>query len=136
VLLSLFAVVILNLLLNFTRDKKIKVGIYTSLLVLAEFACVTGAIAISQRSFTYGWIIDTPSIVGLIVFTGSGAEFAFSLRNRSSKRFLNLFEIGMFCFSFLMLFTPWKGFGLTIIVGIIIRNLITKSLHEEVEKTI
>jgi len=136
VLLTLSAVVILNLLLNFTRHKKIKLGIYSSLLVLAEFVCAVGAIAISQRVFTYGWIVDTPSIVGLIVLIGSGFEFAFSLSNRASKKFLNFFEIGIFCFSFLMLFTSWKGFGLTIIVGMIIRNLITKSLHEEIEKTI
>jgi len=132
----LLTVLGIGLLLNFVVHKKIKLGIYSSLLLLAEFMCVIGIIAASQRILAYGWIIDTPTIIGLIVLTGSDVEFAFSLNNRNAKRFLKFFEIGIFVFSFLILFTPWKGFGLAIITGMIIRILIMKNLYEELKKII
>jgi len=134
-LLPLSAIIISILLLSFVRYKNIKLGLYASLLILAEAVCIVGIIAITQRVFAHGWILDVFSIIGLIVLMGSGIEFLIYSKDRKIMRFLKFFEIGLVVFSLLTLFTSWRGLGLAIIVGIFMRNLITKGLYSELEKT-
>ena len=107
---------------------------YISLLILSEIVCITGLMVITQKLFSYGWVIDIFSLIGLAVFVITGIGLTIPIKDRRMQKSFKLFEIGLSVFSFLLLFTPWRGFGLTIIAGIIIRNGITNDLSSKIKR--
>lgn len=119
---------------SFEKYKNIKVGMYISLLILSEIICITGLMVITQKLFSYGWVIDIFSLIGLAVFVITGIGLTIPIKDRRMQKSFKLFEIGLSVFSFLLLFTPWRGFGLTIITGIIIRNVITNDLSSKIKR--
>jgi len=129
--------------LTYLRYKKIKFGLYALLLMGAEVFCVLGAAALTQSVSPSGWIIDVPSIVGLIVLAVMSFVQMFLMIEQKIKgrdisiyfkykKFLSsssLLRILVFIISFLILFSVWRGFGFSIIVGLIIGMFITKPIY-------
>jgi hypothetical protein len=148
VLIGMIGIMVIGVSLTYIRYKKMKMGFYLILLVLSEMFCIVGAAALTQRVFEYGWIFDFESVLGLIVFGFISIVQMFLISEyRIKNKELNLwfgyrkilslknfFVIIVFALSFFLLFTVWKGFGLSVIGGLILGILISKPIYDQIIK--
>lgn len=121
--------------LTYKFYKNIKIGLYALSLIVVEIVCILGTASITQSLFKPGWILGLPSMLGLIVFLIiSSAQTMIASEKIIRKGVLKwgkyLTPIVSIA-AFLILFTPWRGFGLSLFVGIIMGWLITKPLYRD-----
>lgn len=126
------AMALLSFYLLYTSTKKIKSSTFGLLLLYAVVFCVFGVVAIVQKIFKPGWVFGVPSLIGLFTFLTFGT-FRFVLLSKGrlllkTKRYRYV-SILLLIFSFISLFTPFRGFGLAVMVGLLIDMLITKPLY-------
>jgi len=96
------------------------------------FACVFilfGIASASQQLFSYGWILDIYSFLGIFAFAISFLAKETIKKKASENKILKNFElialaIG-FCFLFIM-----RGFGMALFFGILIKILLVNKLLE------
>ena len=146
----IFAIIVLSVsLLGYLRYKKIKLGAYIVLLVLAEVVCTLGVASAVQMYYSYGWVLDTKSIIGFFVLMVTSSVQMILLTEKAMKKkdyaiyfkfkkilgATTLLNIAVFTLAFSMLFA-WKGFGLALIIGFTIGALITKPIYDDVLKKI
>jgi preprotein translocase subunit SecD len=147
--ISIGGVVIMIILavgLTYFRYRIFRLSAYSLALIASEIVCILGAVALTQRLFAYGWILDFHSILGIIVFAIiSSIQIILILENRIRKKELsleykyrkilslqNFLTITIFAISFCLLFTSWKGFGLALLTGLTFGILITKPIFDQV----
>ena len=149
-IISLGAIVAGLSILNVThfRYKKIKFGGYSLLLIGAEIFCVVGIASLTQSYYSPGWILDFPSMLGLFTFLSiSSTQKILSaeqqLKNNEIplrykyKKIMNLstfLNVLFFVVSFSLLFTGWKGYGLSVFIGMVISMLITTPMCQNALK--
>jgi len=125
------------------RYKKIKLGGLIILLAGAGAVFVLGAAAIVQTFYGYGWIFDPASVAGLLTLVAFSSiqmillaenimkkkDFGFYIKYKKIFNLATFLNIAVFLFAFSMLFF-WKGFGLTLTIGLIF-GLIAKSIFKD-----
>jgi len=127
--------------LIYRRYKNKKVFL-APLLIGIEVFCVVGIAALTQFNFSPGWILDLFSVLGLIGF--SFVSFSLFIikteekvkqrqlfLRRKHRRIVSLSVFSyflVFLIAFVLLFTPIKGVGFSIIIGLFI-GVITKPIY-------
>lgn len=116
----------------YASTKKIKSSMFGLLLLYTMVFCVFGVVAIVQKIFKPGWVFGVPSLIGLFVLLAFGT-FRFVLLSKGrlllkTKKYRYV-SILLLVFSFISLFTPYRGFGLVVMVGLLVDMLITKPLY-------
>lgn len=146
VLISTVLIIISVIVLAYIRYKHIALGFYMISVVASEVVCIFGFVALTQKVLAYGWIFGFPSIVGLIVFIIISTVWMFLVTEYKTRekelslwyKHRKILSLKKFLImtasitSFILLFTVWKGFGLSIISGLILGLLVTKSLYEQI----
>lgn len=132
-------------LLNFSASFKKygKKGFWLACFLVSEGLIILGLASLSQIFLKPGWIFDFYSILGFFVFLvlSSLNYFLISEEVLKNKKFeimikfkkieaKNLIKILSLIFSFLILFTTIKGFGLSLLAGIIL-SFLTNSIYKE-----
>ncbi len=97
------------------------------LLIISNILLVFGLAAASQMLFGYGWVIDLPTIAGLYLIAISSFQF---LTNKHVKTY----EIAMLIASFVLLFTPLKGFGVCMILNVVLMKAVLRPFYKTVSK--
>lgn len=118
----------------YASSRNIKSGVFSLFLLCSLIFCVLGIAAIVQKIFKPGWVLDVPSLAGLIVLLAFGT-YRFMLVSKEgrlprSKRW-NYTPIILSLISLALLFSPFRGFGLAVIIGLIIEALVTMPLYVE-----
>jgi preprotein translocase subunit SecD len=131
--------------LNYLRHKKLKFGFIKMIFIFSLLIVVLGLIGIIQKSSeTVLWLVDLPTMVGLI-FLGIFAlvdVFVLTesvLKNRDMKIKYKqnnimsvqlVFRLVVLITAFVSLFSVFRGFGLTIILGVFIEVLLINPLYK------
>lgn len=145
-LISALVIIVLSIGLTFFRYRKFKLSIYPIAIIFSEILSITGAIALTQHFFAYGWLINLQTIFGMIVFSIISYVMLFFITEyRIKKKELNLqykckkiislktlLTIVILAISLPLIFTAWKGFGLVLFSGLVLGFLITKPFYEEI----
>ena len=130
------------------RYKSIKFGGYALLMISAGIFIIFGVAALTQTFYYPGWIIDMQTISGLVAIASLNSAQLLLVTEKITKNkniSLNykykeiislpmLLNILVFVVSFLSLFTTWKGFGLSLLVGLVIEVALTRSVYENILK--
>ena len=117
-------------------------------LLAYEIFIVLGIAGLSQKFLRPGWVFDTYSFIGLFLFLiissliyfletekiVKNKKHEFVVKFKRVGEVKNLIKIFFLTISFILLFTQFKGFGLSIIVGIAL-NFLTNSIYVEMIKT-
>lgn len=116
------------------KTKKVKACLASFLLSSSQILPILGAISIVQSRFEHGWIIDIPTVFGisLAVFLTFLKILILTEEKEKNKKISlcykheqiiglnNLLTIVFTLISFVLLFTPFKGFGLSLIIASLI----------------
>jgi len=133
---------LLSLLIAFKKYGKF--GVYFSGMLASELLIIVGIASLTQIALKPGWIFDLFSIYGVFVFAFLSFLNYFSLSEKILRkkkfvlryRFRELIEVPKlikllaFPISLILLFTPLKGFGLSILIGMSISYL-TTSIYKD-----
>jgi len=126
--------------LSFTqfKYKKIVLGYFIIAFVLIQAICVVGTAIVTQKLLSPGWILDLYSVLGLFGVTLVSilnmlvlSEYDRGRRFRFKIIYLNLV---IFLISFLLLFTGFRGFGLSTIVGLLLTILLFVPIYSQFSK--
>ncbi|MFH7882322.1 MAG: hypothetical protein QW140_01210, partial [Candidatus Aenigmatarchaeota archaeon] len=141
IFLGIGAFFLLNLSISFKKYGK--KGFWLACFLVCEGLIILGLASLSQIFLKPGWIFDFYSILGFFVFLAlsSLSYFLISEEVLKNKKFeikisfkkieaTNLIKILSLIFSFLILFTPMKGFGLSLLSGMIL-SFLTNSIYKE-----
>ncbi|MDI6798441.1 MAG: hypothetical protein QMD12_00345, partial [Candidatus Aenigmarchaeota archaeon] len=140
--------IILPIGLTYLIYKKIKPGLYAMALLASEIISIFGVIALSQSYFARGWLVDMPTIIGLISITCitmiklfitsekviKKREISLQYKYKKIIGLDRLLSILTAVISFVTLFTTWKGFGLSLISGLLISAIIINPTYREILK--
>jgi hypothetical protein len=112
-----------------------KMSSWSAALFLAVVFNIFGIAALSQSVFTPGWILDAVSVFGILVasvwtFVCFVLAPSAVLKSRNIKM-IGYLDIGIFGVGFLLLFTQFLGFGIAIIVGVILKVIFTKGFCQK-----
>jgi len=143
------ALILVATSLFYFRYKKLKLPAYAILLVSIEIAILVGIAALTQAMYQPGWIIDFQTIVGMIgaAFIGTIQLFLVAEKDLKNKiiglkyRYKPLIGLPMLLsilvaiVAFLTLFTPWRGLGLSLLIGLMIEVSLTRDVYKEIIKS-
>lgn len=127
-----------NTFLVFRVTKNVKLACISTGLVAAEIVCIFGFAAIVQNVFRLGWAFDIYSFIGLLLFS-----FISVLKMHKSVK-PQTFEGKLFSFvyrgvaiaGFVTLFTPWRGVGIVLLMGIVTKELLTSRILNDTKKAV
>jgi hypothetical protein len=116
-------------------EKKFKVIVWSEILVFSEILIMFGVAAITQAYFTPGWIMDYTAIVGLllsVVWTAvSVIIVSRELQTKSPTKRKRYADILIPVIGFVMLFTPFLGFGVALIIMSILNSTLLVPMYKE-----
>lgn len=115
-------------------------------LLILEIVCILGIATITQTFFSIGWIVDFYSIIGLssFIFISSyqftiitrenkGEKLNLKYKSKNLIKMINFTTFISILFSSILLFTNFRGIGISVIFGLII-GIITKQVYKEIIK--
>ncbi len=114
-LAATLALPILFFLVMYVRTKSVKES--AALISLAQMPITLGAAAFTQMAFPVSWVVDLPTAMGIFVSLFavlSTSRFSGALLKNGVSRHA---DIIVFLVGFVVLFTPLKGLGLSLLVG-------------------
>jgi len=143
----LFAIVVV-FASSFLWYKKVVLLPYYLMLLGMELACVIGIAALSQAFHSPGWILDFPSMIGItVLIVVSSIQMLLLMEKAFRKKELTLkykykkilsvktfLDVLFLIVSFSILFTPWKGFGFSMVTGLVMNILLIVPIHKNVLK--
>jgi hypothetical protein len=122
------------------RYKKLNAGLTALSLTLVVGVIVLGVVALVQQSFG-AWVIDLQTVAGVMAFMSVSLvqlfltserlirrkEFLIS-RKLSASKFI---DFSAAILSFVLLFTPFKFFGLTFLIGFVLEFILVRPIYTE-----
>ena len=116
------------------KTKKIKASLVAFLFSASQILPILGAISFVQSRFMYGWIIDIPTVFGMsfAVWLTFSKLFIQAIEKEKNKKISlrykhrtiiglnNFLTIVFVLISFVLLFSPFKGFGLSLIIALLL----------------
>jgi len=128
------------------RYKSVKLGSYALLMGSIEIVLIIGIAALTQGIYSPSWIIDWQTIIGIIAVASlSSIQLLLITEKMLKNKIMNLnykykkmislpmlLNILVLIVSFLMLFTTWKGFGLSLLAGLVIEVALTRSIYKDI----
>jgi len=116
-------------------EGSLKLSLLSSFLILSTVFSVFGVAATTQSVFTPGWILDSSSIFGILIVTVwllvsvvLTSEKILKRKTVKIKKYVDV--ILCFC-SFILVFTQFSGFGLAIIVGMVLNWAVVSPLYKK-----
>jgi len=136
-LVGVFFAIAIVVLKNVKIVTRLKVGIYGVLFLLVEVVCLFGGAALSQTVFSPGWILDIPSITGILLMLSiSSAQMLYLTRKSSQKnktgKIYNYLVLALVLAGFVLMFTQLSGAGIALVSGLLFGILITKPLYKKI----
>jgi hypothetical protein len=136
--------------IGYLINRRISTGIYGAALTASVLFCAFGMAAITQSLYARGWTIDFTSIIGLLIFSWVNTIQMFLISEQLIKKkdfclkfkYKKLVSMSMFLniivliSSFVLLFTPVKGAGLSLLSCAIVGLLITTPIYEKIVRKI
>ncbi len=124
-----FAVAFLSLTAILVSRKKVKVSVVMIVMTILEVVYVFGIFAIIQN-FT-SWVIDTYALIGVCMFLAIGMfdMITLSKSGRKGKTMKKLIIVASVV-GFITLFTPLRGLGIALILGIILNRILTNPFYK------
>jgi len=107
----------------FVKERSMK-EIKLLLLVLTQIPIVFGVAMFTQFVFPVGWVVDLQSVFGLfasVVIVYMSLRFEKTISMMKGLKYLDWI---VFAAGFAVLLTPLKGFGLSLLVGLFLKNII------------
>lgn len=129
-LTALFAFIILASVFGFDywRYKNWKLGFYGLAFLCSEIVIIFGAVSVTN------WIVDLQTIAGIFTFSIisilQGAlltEYEIWKKMGFSILVKNI-NLVILISSFIVIFTPWRFFGLVVIIGVLVKLMVTNSI--------
>jgi len=126
------------------KYRMVKSIAFIVLLASTEIFIIIGIIAAVQQLIESSWIVDFKTISGLsTVVIISCIQMTLTTKSTIKRMKLTIRKISVqtainlavLLVGFVILFTPWKLFGLTLLTGFIINFLLTKPLYEKLIKS-
>ena len=118
----------------FLIKKERKIGMLISILVASELIVVLGIFAWSQQAFTYGWIIDTVTLISILLYSLVSSiklilSHFYGQRRVSISKLMLYTDAFTIFLCFILLFTTFRGFSLVFLLGSLISFFLTKPLY-------
>jgi hypothetical protein len=146
VFITLVVTLAISVAIGYLINRRISTGIYGVVLMTSVLFCTLGLAAITQSFYTRGWIIDFTSIIGLLVFSWINTiqmfliseqlvkkkDFNLKLKYKKLFGITTLLNIIVLLSSFILLFTPIKGAGLSLLSCTIVGLLLTTPIYEKI----
>lgn len=133
---ALAAIVLIGGVAVAVSSKKVVLAALSVSLTGGVIVSVLGLASLLQNTFGISWLIDVYSMAGLVVFTIASV---LKMRHLSSGRRtdkLKRVRIALWVVGFIIIFTPFRGLGLSLLVGLVLEKLLTVEVFKSAARTV
>src|SRR3989344_1300445 len=100
------------------------------LVILTQIPVTLGILSLTQKAFSAGWVLDLYTLLGILTYTSFSFLHVRFESKLNGKKLLKYLDLVIFAIAFVLLFTSFKGFGMSFIVGLLLKVVFYKYIFK------